>query len=82
MRNFAVLAFTIAAFAATPAGAKDKKPIDPNKKSCRREDTTGSIMGGKLICHTQAEWVQIDDASNINARRILDNRNGQSAVRQ
>ena len=76
MRNFAVLAFAIATFAAAPAIAKDKKPVDPNKKSCRRLDTTGSILGGRLVCHTAAEWSRIDQVNGDNARQMTDMRNG------
>jgi hypothetical protein len=39
------------------------------KKICRSEPVTGSILGGKSTCHTQAEWVQIDNAN----RDVTDN---------
>jgi predicted secreted protein len=45
---------------ATPALAKDKKPLDPNKRICRSEVPTGSMMS-KSVCHTRAEWQSIDD---------------------
>ena len=80
MRNVAVLAFAIAAFAVTPAVAKDKAPVDPNKKSCRRLDTTGSILGGRLVCHTAAEWSKIDQINSDNARDMTSMRNGQGGV--
>lgn len=80
MRNFAVFAFAIAAFAVTPAVAKEKAPVDPNKKSCRRLDTTGSILGGRLVCHTAAEWSQIDRVNSDNARDTMSMRNGQGGV--
>jgi hypothetical protein len=82
MRAFAILAFSLAALSITPVVAKDKPPVDPNKKSCRRYDTTGSIMGGRLVCHTAAEWSQIDAANNDNARQMRDIHNGgQGGVR-
>jgi hypothetical protein len=82
MRAFAVLALSLSALIVTPAVAKDKKPIDPNKKSCRREEVTGTIMGGRLVCHTHAEWVQIDEANAERTQRLMNDRNGQSGVRQ
>ena len=47
---------------ADPAGGK-KVEASADKKICRRTRTTGSILAGKPICHTKAEWVQIDSAS-------------------
>jgi len=72
MRALAILALTVSALVITPAVAKDKKPVDPNRKSCRRMDTTGTIMGGKLICHTAAEWSQIDAMSERDNRQMRD----------
>ena len=51
--------------------AKDKKPVDPNKKVCRSEVPTGSMMR-KSVCHTVAEWSQIDAANAASARHIQD----------
>jgi predicted secreted protein len=45
---------------ATPVLAKDKKPQDPNKRICRSEVPTGSMMS-KSVCHTRAEWQSIDE---------------------
>ena len=46
--------------AAAPAtGATAEKPAE-EKKVCRREETTGSIMT-RRVCHTKAEWAQIDE---------------------
>jgi hypothetical protein len=44
--------------AATPAAAPQKV-----KKVCRQEQVTGSILGGKSVCHTKEEWAQIDAAN-------------------
>jgi len=76
MRAFAILALSLGALTITPALAKEKRPVDPNKKSCRRYDTTGSIMGGRLVCHTAAEWSKIDQINGDNARQMTDMRNG------
>jgi len=72
MRAFAILALTVSTLVISPAVAKDKKPVDPNKKSCRRIDTTGTIMGGKMVCHTSAEWAQIDADSERDNRQMRD----------
>lgn len=46
------------AVASTAASEKAKE-----KKICRAEANTGSIMP-KRVCHTQAEWAEIEAASN------------------
>ncbi|MEN2746330.1 hypothetical protein [Sphingomonas sp. T9W2] len=43
------------------------------KKICRREVTTGSIMA-RPVCHTKAEWTQIDTQNAANAGQALDQR--------
>jgi hypothetical protein len=52
--------------------AKDKtpKPVDPNKKTCRRDMATGSIVP-KSICHTGAEWARIDSDNTRAADQAL-----------
>ncbi|WP_294269529.1 hypothetical protein [Sphingomonas yabuuchiae] len=45
-----------------PAPAKEKK-------ICRVQETTGSRLGGKRICKTQAEW----DEMAANARNDVEN---------
>lgn len=53
--------------------AANKIAVDPVKKVCRREETTGSMLA-KRVCHTRAEWDKIDTARSraaedaINAR--------------
>lgn len=54
---------------AVPAAAT---PPKPEKKSCRSYGTTGTIMGGKRICHTHAEWAQIDGVSQNQSERMHD----------
>ena len=49
---------------ATGKPAKTKKPVDPTKKTCRREAVTGSIMGSS-VCHTPADWAEIDRANAL-----------------
>lgn len=45
----------------------------PEKKICRREVTTGSIMA-RPVCRTKAEWMQIDNQNAANAGQALDQR--------
>ena len=63
MRFSAVLTCAALSLLAAPAIAGDKKPVDPNKKVCRSEETTGSIMPPKRICRTRDEWAAIDQAN-------------------
>jgi len=72
MRRFIVLAIVCAAPAALLAqvaaptlaetSAAPAVKAEKEKKICRREETTGSIMPTR-ICHTKDEWVQIDEAN-------------------
>ena len=74
------LALTLAALcAASPIGAKDKKPVDPNKKICRTDTSTGSIMP-KSTCHTAAQWAAIDNNVGTGGSPTGDPR-GQGGVR-
>ena len=45
------------------------KPVK-EKKICRQEDVTGSIMMART-CHTKEEWAQIDAANSRNAQHTL-----------
>ncbi len=73
MRSFTFVALAVAALVASPTLAKDKKPVDPNKKICRQSEVTGSIMMGKSVCHTAAEWAQVDrqNASDSESARAI-----------
>ncbi|WP_174287134.1 hypothetical protein [Sphingomonas bacterium] len=73
MRSFTFVAVTMAAFVTVPTMAGEKKPVDPNKKICRQSEVTGSIMMGKSVCHTAAEWAQVDrqNASDSESARAI-----------
>ncbi|WP_375382097.1 hypothetical protein [uncultured Sphingomonas sp.] len=74
------LALTLAALCmASPVVAKDKKPVDPNKKICRTDTNTGSIMP-KSTCHTAAEWAAIDHSTGAGGSPTGDLR-GQGGAR-
>jgi hypothetical protein len=49
---FAVVTPAIGAEAAKP-------PVDPNKVRCKREATTGSLVAGNKVCHTEGEWHEL-----------------------
>lgn len=55
--------------AATPMPAAEKK-------TCRRETPTGSFMPGKPVCHTKAEWKEIDGSNSEAAQNALSRRSG------
>jgi hypothetical protein len=55
---------------ATPVIAKDKKPQDPDKRVCRSEVPTGSLMG-KSVCHTVAQWSAIDHQNEANTDTMM-----------
>jgi hypothetical protein len=63
----ALATFTLPVFAANEE-PKAETPAD--KKICRREEVLGSVIP-KRVCHTAAEWKQIDTASQSNAERLL-----------
>lgn len=59
------LALLLAAAQAQPtttapaAPAAPAAPVDPDKKICKTIKETGSRLGGKRECKTQAEWDRI-----------------------
>jgi hypothetical protein len=55
------IAQTASAPTAVPVQSKaDKKAADPRLDDqaiiCKREETTGSRLGGSKVCHTRAQW--------------------------
>jgi predicted secreted protein len=61
--------------ATTPAAKPEKE-----KKICRREETTGSVMLTR-VCHTKEEWVAIDKANQEAADQFsAARRNGHSGI--
>jgi len=43
-------------------------PVDPNKKVCKTIKETGSRLGGKRECRTQAEWDRIAEEQSKKAQ--------------
>ena len=68
MRRLILLA-AFTAFAAQPALAETEKPAK-EKKICRSEERTGSIMM-HTTCHTEQEWADIDTANRRGAEHAL-----------
>lgn len=62
---------------ATQQKTQPAKPAhDPDEVICRRQDDTGSRLGGTKICHTRAEWDEISRVSRDEVERA------QQTVRQ
>ncbi len=59
------------AMQAAPAAIATKPVADPDKKICRSETTTGSIMGHR-VCHTRAEWAAMSKAESGNRDTFRD----------
>jgi predicted secreted protein len=68
MACVAAMSFAIPAMAQTDTAAP--KPVK-EKKVCRREAVTGSIIGTRSVCHTKTEWAAIDAANAGNAEGEL-----------
>ena len=73
MRLTMLAAMTLAMAATTPAlaqdnaAAPDATPSAPEKRICRSEAVTGSLFAGKRVCHSKAEWAQLDAAAHRGA---------------
>lgn len=65
MRVFVAVAVMVSLSA--PVVARERKPADPNRKVCREQGTTGSLMS-KQVCHTAAEWQAIDERARDSSR--------------
>jgi hypothetical protein len=80
MYTHAFLAVFAAAALTSPAAAADggtDKPAKPKQdKICVREDATGSIMP-RMVCHTKAEWAQINQERAKDVDRMEHSRSRQ-----
>jgi len=85
MRRFIVLAAACTLSGSLIAQATTPAPAAPaaapqEKKICRREQVTGSIMQPR-ICHTKEEWAAIDEANRQNAQNFAaSKRNSRGSV--
>ena len=65
--------FVLVAQAATPVPAAQPTPAPlPDRKICRSEASTGSMMPPKRICHLRSEWAAIDAANGRNVDTFRD----------
>ena len=70
-----ILAPLCPAWAQTDVGDAGKKPV-AEKKICRSEERTGSIMPTR-VCHSNSEWAAIErqNASTVERDRPLATKN-------
>jgi hypothetical protein len=67
---FTTFILVVAAQAAAGAPAPTPPKPDAEKRICRSETIeTGSIMPGKRICHTKAEWAAIAEQNEKGVER-------------
>ena len=65
--------------AQAPAPAQTPPPVLEEKRVCRAQLETGSLIKKRKTCHTVKQWRYIDEAHNDEARRMqLENTGGQS----
>lgn len=50
------LALATPSIAQTDAAKPAKPASDPNKVICKRETQIGTLVGGRKVCRTRAEW--------------------------
>jgi len=59
------------AVAATTLPSPPTRPkSDPNEVICKRQDVTGSRLGGASVCHTRQEWADMAAASRTRTDAI------------
>ena len=70
--TFAAAAFCLAA--SPPALAADAKPAAERaeKKICKRDLDTGSLVRGTKRCFTAAEWNRVAESQRTGATRMID----------
>lgn len=69
----AVLALLSTSAIAADTSSSDTTSTQPKeKKLCRKVAVTGTILGGKKVCRTRADWAAVDQANGDNATRARD----------
>ena len=79
MVRHSVLALAATFVIGSAAIAQDAAPVDPDKKICRRDVATGSVMT-KRICHTKAEWDAMSAQAAKDRDRVLDQERARNNV--
>ena len=64
-------ALLLIAAQAQPATTTPAAPVDPDKKICKTIKETGSRLGGKRECRTQAEWDRIAEEQSKKAQGTM-----------
>ena len=59
----------------SPPGKRAASANDPDAKTCRIEDRTGSLFTEK-VCRTRREWTVIDSGNDADADRVFRMRRG------
>ncbi len=78
MRIIHVLAASALVCVAGVAAAQDEaQEPKAEKKICRTEATTGSLLRKKRTCLTQAQWDRIAEETKENMRRVTGRQNHQ-----
>ena len=62
---------TFAALAASPGQSADA-PAAPEKKICKKTVDTGSLVRGRKICRTRAEWAKSARTAREEAEKMQD----------
>lgn len=71
-----LLGVLTAVLLSAPAGAADPKPQPADKVICKRvydADTGSHFTSSKRVCHTAAEWKEIEDGTERTMRTLRDN---------
>ena len=74
MLRFCASLITLAAVSSSAAHAQTQpapQRNDSDKVVCKREVPTGSIMSGKKVCRTKAQWQKFNATDQYNKERAL-----------
>ncbi|MBO0749178.1 MAG: hypothetical protein J2O44_01935 [Porphyrobacter sp.] len=63
------IAFALSTPVVAADGASDKDAVK-EKKICRTETLTGSLIARRRVCMTQAEWDQVAQASRKSVEQV------------
>ncbi len=58
MLRMVAFSAALAAVAATAQATPPAKPLDPNRRICEVEETTGTRLGARKVCMTAAQWAE------------------------
>lgn len=67
-----LLAIAAAALAQGSTAASPTGATDPNKRICKRTVDTGSLVRGKRVCRTRAEWDRLAEAARAGGQDMVD----------